>query len=312
MDCYHFGRYGLRSAPQGTGVRCHIISLLAFGVFLLVAAQVSYGADAEINPVWQKAYDSMEADLHEALDAYGQKDVAKAKRLILKTQFDDYKNSLLETAVRRNVSQSKDYDNNNAFLEMIAMINDGATQEELKDRIDLLLKSVKMDLPGLPLVEGAVSERAAEKMADEKLAGKDWKTVGNELVIMIDESILLYGRNEAEAAVQHLQNAYFDVYEKSEMEGVLGARDEAVGETLANHFSALVKMMSANVSLAELNAAWKSMKPDFEKANSILGRSAISHNTQAYLPYAVLGVIVLIALWIVKSRSRRKSGTARE
>lgn len=67
----------------------------------------------------------------------------------LNAQFDGYKNTLLETAVRRNISQGADYENNNSFSELIGMIRSGRNPEELELRISALIANLENGLPGL-------------------------------------------------------------------------------------------------------------------------------------------------------------------
>ena len=82
---------------------------------------------ANIEPAWLQAVDNIQSGLNTALDAHKKGDTKVASELVLQTQYDHYKNSLLETAVRRFVSQKKDFENNTGFTDVATMIREGKT-----------------------------------------------------------------------------------------------------------------------------------------------------------------------------------------
>ncbi len=142
----------------------------------------------EIEPVWRQALHGIESGLETALDTYKAGDAKKATELAIQTQYDHYKNSLLETAVRRFVSQKEDFHKNSLFSEVASMMRDGSPPAAVEMRISALMQSLHEDLPGLPVVDGAISKREAKKAAESSLPASDWPQVAATLVQEIDKA----------------------------------------------------------------------------------------------------------------------------
>jgi len=238
------------------------------------ADAMAEAGDTTIEPVWQQAFDNIQASLGKALDDYRKGDAKGAAELVVKTQFDDYKNSLMETSVRRNVTQGKDYVNNAAFAEIASMIRTGATPEEIEPQITALVKGLQADLPGLPLVDGAAApDNVAAKAEGPQ---KDWTEVNAELFAEMEKAIALYGKGEAQDAIELVQDTYFDVFEASGMEGKIGARDAAFKAKLEGHFNKIISQMKAGVPVEEIQATFTALQADFQKGAEMLGKGADS------------------------------------
>ncbi|HBG06198.1 MAG TPA: iron permease [Geobacter sp.] len=227
-----------------------------------------------IEPVWLRAFENIQSKLAKALDAYKQGDAKAAAELVIQTQFDDYKNSLLETSVRRNVSQGRDYENNSAFADIAGLIQSGAAPAKIEPLVAVLVQSLQADIAGLPLVDGAAS---ADKVAAKpESSGKDWSKVNAELFAEIDKAIALYEKGEAQDAVELVQDTYFDVFEASGMEGKLGARDAAFKVKLEGHFNMMISQMKAGAPVEKIQATFSALKGDFEKGAEMLGKGGDS------------------------------------
>lgn len=225
-----------------------------------------------IGPVWLQALENIRAGLGKALDAYRKGDSKRAAELVIQTQFDDYKNSLLETAVRRHVSQKKDFENNSGFSEIAALIQRGNAPDQVEIQISGLIKVLRADLPGLPIVEGAVSKREAERSAVKEETEKNWSKVTADLFSEINKSIVLYKKGETKSAVTLMQDAYFDVFEASGMEAKIGARDANFKAALEGHFSIIISRMKKGVPPEEMEGPLTAMRADFDKAVAMLGK----------------------------------------
>ncbi len=234
------------------------------------------GGTENIEPVWLQAFENIRAGLGNALGAYKKGDSNKAAELVLQTQFDHYKNSLLETAVRRYVSQKNDYKNNSAFSEIIEMILSGTSPERVGAQVSRLIQGLREDLPGLPLIEGAVSARAARKSVPDNVPEKDWSKVTGDILGEMDKALALYKKGEAKNAVLLMQDAYFDLFEASAMEAKIGAKDPNFKAALEGHFSLIVGQMKKGVSVEEMESSLAAMRRDFEKAASMLGKGGDS------------------------------------
>ena len=230
------------------------------------------GGAEGMEPVWLQAFENIQAGLGKALDAYRQGDPKRAAELVIQAQFDDYKNSLFETAVRRHVSQKKDFENNSGFSEITSMIQNGNAPEKVEMRISALMKGLREDLPNLPVVEGAVSKGEIRKSAESDRPEKDWKKVTADLFHEIDKAVALYKKGEKKDAAILVQEAYFDVFEASGMEAKIGARDANFKATLEAHFSMIVGQMKSGVPIERMEGALAAMRTDFEKAAGMLGK----------------------------------------
>ena len=238
------------------------------------AAAQSATAAGNIEPVWLQAFENIRAKLGKALDAYRKGDAKGAAELVIQTQFDDYKNSLLETAVRRNVSQGKDYENNAGFAEIAGLIQSGAAPEKVEPQIGALVKGLQADLSGLPLVDGATSSGKAVDKADG--SQKDWAKVNAELFAEVEKAIALYGKGEAQDAVELVQDTYFDVFEASGMEGKIGARDAKFKAQLEGHFNKIISQMKGGAPAEQIQATFTALKGDFGKGAEMLGKGGDS------------------------------------
>ena len=232
-----------------------------------------------IEPVWQQSFDNVQVRLGKAMEVYRKGDAKGAADLVIQTHFDDYKNSLLETAVRRHISQKKSFENNAGFKEVAGMIQNGGAPDKVEERISVLVKGLQADLPGLPMVDGAVSEREAKKTADSGAPEKDWAKVNADLFAGIGKAIALYEKGEKKEAAILVQDAYFDVFEASGMESKIGARDANFKAKLEGHFSMIAGQMKSGAPVEKIQAAFAAMKGDFEKGAEMLGKGKESPMT---------------------------------
>ncbi len=272
------------------------------------------GNTGSIEPAWAQALDGIRSGLGNALDVYKQGDRKKAAELVVQTHFEEYKNSLLETAVRRGVSPKKDFENNSGFSDIESMINSGKPQTEVEARMTRLTEELQADLPGLPLVDGAVSKREAAKPAGGETSGKDWHKVTADLFREIDKALALYRQGALKDALVAMQDTYFDIFEASGMEAKLGSRDANFKATLEGHFSMLVGQMKNGAGAAELEASLGAMKSDFAKAADMLGKGHDSPMALFFYSlmiilregFEAILVITAIIAYLVKTGNRDK------
>ena len=116
-----------------------------------------------IGPAWLEAFESIKAGLSSALEAYKKGDAGKAATLVNHTLSDHYNNGLLEVAIRSNISQRKNFEYNSKFFDIEGMITSGKDEASVEAAMTGLVDELRKDLPGLPLVEGAVSKRVVPK-----------------------------------------------------------------------------------------------------------------------------------------------------
>ena len=268
-----------------------------------------------IEPVWLQALENIQAGLKSALDAHRQGDAKRGSELVLQTQYDHYKNSLFETAVRRFVSQKKDFENNSGFADIATMIQGGTAPDKIEARITTLLGSLKGDLPGLPLIEGAVSKREAGKLAESSSGpAKDWNAVTADLFGALDKAISLYETGDAKGAILAVQDSYFDRFEGSGMESKLGARDVNFKARLEGHFSLIVARMKSGATADDIRGGLAPMRADFDKAATMLGKGKESATALFFYSlmiilregFEAILIITAIIAYLVKTGNRDK------
>jgi high-affinity iron transporter len=269
---------------------------------------------ANIEPVWLQAVDNIRSGLNAALDAHKKGDAKSASELVLQTQYDHYKNSLLETAVRRFVSQKKDFENNSAFSDVAAMIQASNAPDKVEARISVLLTGLQADLPGLPIIEGAVSKREAGKLTESDAPAKDWSKVTADLLVEIDKAIALYEKGDAKGAILAVQDSYFDLFEGSGMESKLGARDVNFKARLEGHFSMIVAKMKSGAPADEIRSGLTPMRADFDKAAAMLGKGRESatalffYSLMIILREGIEAILIITAIiaYLAKTGNRDK------
>jgi high-affinity iron transporter len=229
-------------------------------------------AAAPVDAAWLPALKTIRTGVDQAQGAYMDDRVEEAKGLVQQAQFEGYKNSLLETAVRRHVSQAKDYENNAGFTALIRMMNDGEPDFVIEMAAKKLMDSIQADLPGLPLVDGVEPVRVAEKEIPEK----DWQAVSDRLFAAVDEALVIYTGGSAQKAGMMVQDAYFDIFEASGMEARIGALDANRKAELERHFSLLVAQMKKGLPEAELRGTVAVMQAAFAETVATLGQGADS------------------------------------
>lgn len=274
-----------------------------------VPAAEGEGNGATVETVWLNSFENIRTGLKGAQDFHKQGDAKRGSELVLQTQYDHYKNSLLETAVRRFVSQKKDFENNSAFTDIAAMIQGGKAPDKVAARVSSLLAGLQEDLPGLPVVEGAVSKRDAGKIAESGEPAKDWSKVTVQLFSEIDKAIALYEKGDKKEAGIVVQEAYFDVFEASGMESKIGARDANFKAKLEGHFSMIVGQMKNGASVEAIQKTFTDLKMDFEKGAEMLGKGKDSpmalffYSLMIILREGIEAILIITAIiaYLVKS-----------
>jgi high-affinity iron transporter len=288
-----------------------VVTVLAGGPALGEAGGA--GTAAPVDPAWTVALETIRTKLDQAQGAYVDDRVADAKLLVQQAQFDGYKNSLLETAVRRHVSQGKDYENNAAFSGLIKLINEGEPDFVVETAVKKLLGSLQADLAGLPLVDGV----EPVQVAAAKVPEKDWNEISAKLFAALDEAIVVYARGAAKEAGLMVQDSYFDIFEASGMEARLGALDANRKAELERHFSLLVAQLKKGVPEAEVRDTVAAMQADFAKAVATLGKGTDSPATLFVYSLLIIVregfeailIIAAILAYLIKTGHRDKLKT---
>lgn len=271
------------------------------------------GGAGAVELVWQQSFNNIEAKLSKALETYRNGDAKGAAELVIQTQYDDYKNSLFETAVRRHKSLKKDYENNSGFTGIATQIQAGAAPEKVALQVDALITGLSEDLMGLPLVDGASADKGAAT-AEPSSKDQDWTKVNANIFAEIEKAIELYQKGDVEGAVELVQNVYFDIFESSGMEGKIGARDANFKAKLEAHINMLISQMKAGVPVETVQGNFAALKADFKKAAEMLGGGADSpmalflYSLMIILREGIEAILIITAIiaYLVKSGNRDK------
>ncbi len=210
-------------------------------------------SQSDIAPYWQASFKVIDDDLAAMLAAYQKGDFDKAKKLAQAAQYDGYKNSEMEMAVRENRSAKQSGAINHQFYNLIKLSEKAGNINELSYEITNLLQDIEALLPNLPSEQDEKAALAAQKAATEHASGnKDWSQVAEIVNQQLQDAIKLYNTGAHEKAMLAVQNTYFDVFESSGFENKIGSRDSDFKATLEGYFTRMVSFMKAGKSSEKL------------------------------------------------------------
>lgn len=233
------------------------------------SAEAHHKPAAQPKPVearWLARVDTIGKLLQQASAAYEGGDKVAARGLIIKAQFDGYKNSQLETAIRQHVSQQRDAEFNAKFERILGLVRDGEPASMVRASSEVLVGEITDELPGLPLIESAKSPKG-EASAEPR---KDWRKVQADILRAMSAAIAAYREGQAAKAVALVQDTYFDLFEASGMESRIGARDATFKSQLEGQFSKLVGQMKSGAPAADLDGTAAAMSADLGRAAAML------------------------------------------
>ncbi len=221
-----------------------------------------------VEPHWAEVVDGIGATLAKAATAYEAGDADSAAALIIKAQFDGYRNTLLETAIRRYVSQKRDGEYNAEFTRIVSLVRDGQPTSMVRASGVALVEDMKSALPGVPLMGEAAK---AQQPAAETAPAQDWRAAADRLLAQVRKAAELYGAGKVDQGVSLVQDTYFDVFEGSGMEDRLGARDQNFMNGLEGYFGKLAASMKAGAAPAEIEQIIANLSVDLDRAVDMLG-----------------------------------------
>lgn len=230
------------------------------------AQEAAPAAAKIVQPYWVSTLARINKDLLAAADALDEGDATKAKALIQKAHYEGYKNSLLETAVRRHVSQQQDIAFNAEFARIAALVTEGRPPALIRGSARVLNDELTAVLPGLPLM-GAAKETAAEAPS------ADWPAVAGQIRAGLAQALASAAAGNGAKAVSQFQDLYFDVFEASGMEARVGARDVDAKTRIEARFSKLMSLARDNAPQAVLQAEADALNADVAQAAGLLGGS---------------------------------------
>ncbi|MGP1580765.1 MAG: FTR1 family iron permease [Wolinella sp.] len=209
-----------------------------------------------LEPQWLELFSRIEDKYAGALQAFKAGDLEESKRLIIAAQFEDYRNGMMETAIRRYVSQIRDGQIQGEMGRIVRAINakEIEGEAELEDTLMRLKNSIYLALSDLPKEAGALAQ-GVEIPKTEVSSKKDFSLVVIELEKRMDSAIQKYEAGERARAMSLVQDSYFDIFEESGMELKIGAVDNTLKTAIEATFSQIVALMKTEGNLEAIKGA---------------------------------------------------------
>ncbi len=273
---------------------------------------------SNIDPVWLDGYKLTEGLLHDFLDAYSRGSYDEADELLTKAQFTGYKNSLLETGIRRGISTKRDFYYNNTFSDLHKMIKDEAADNIVTETVNTFLTNLLADTQGLPMVDKALTDRQRKERKNAAQPAKDWKKITASLFTKIDAAVALYREGKVDQAKMAIQNSYFDIFEGSGMEKQVAIVDSSLKLEMEGYFTKLVAQMKAGKPATEIDATKEEMQQKFATVADDMSGNGESGFIETFLlslliivreGFEAILVITAIIAYMVKSGNKDKLKT---
>ena len=213
-------------------------------------ASVAQTPEPTLDIKWKTLYNNIEAKYAKALVAFKEGDKEETKFLITSAKFEDYRNGMIEIAVRKYISQWRDRQIQHEMARVIRSIDEEIhTKEELADELERLKSNIWHAMLDLP-PEAASLAVVTVKVEAVEAVKEDFTPVMANLKAKLSEAHKLYSTGDTKKAMQLVQNSYFDIFEASGMEVKIGAVDSNLKTSIEGSFSKIVALMK-NQSSAE-------------------------------------------------------------
>lgn len=244
-----------------------------------LVAETADLSQSTILPYWRDQVLAIERLLNLALADYRTANQAEdpqvklhqAAQLIQQAQFEGYKNSDLETAIRLNRSAAKAADYNSRFEAMQQLVTQPYSYQQLVAfgyDVSTIMQDLKDELPNLPATRASQQSQAQTDSVTDST--KDWQKVSAQINTAIAQAISTYQDGNVQAAMAAVQDAYFDQFEATGMENAVGAHDSAFKATLEGYFTRIVSLMKAGQPISAITTQADQLQQDLAKAVGLL------------------------------------------
>ena len=230
---------GLKQALQ------EVLPSLTEGHQLNADGQHSVYQNDQILPYWQESFKTIDDLVAQAIEAYQQGDFSKAKQAFQQAQYDGYKNSEMEMAIRTHRSSEQSAAINQQFYNLIRLSEQADQMTEIAYQSTNLLQDIEEQLPSLPTTREEQNRQSTQAAQTTEQAEQDWQNIAKQVNQNIQQAIMLYEKGEHKKAILAVQDTYFDVFENSGMENKIGSRDSNFKAELEGYFTRLVSLMKA-------------------------------------------------------------------
>ncbi|THA08649.1 FTR1 family protein [Rodentibacter pneumotropicus] len=303
---------GLKQALQ------EVLPALAEGHQLNADSQHSVYQNDQILPYWQQNFKTIDDLVAQAIEAYEQGNFAKAKQSFQQAQYDGYKNSEMEMAVRTHRSSEQSAAINQQFYNLIRLSEQADQMTEIAYQSTNLLQDIEELLPALPTTREEQNQPHNNVQSVENQS-QDWQKIADQVNQGIQQAISLYEKGEQKKAILSVQDTYFDIFENSGMENKIGSRDSNFKAEIEGYFTRMVSLMKANQG-DKLQPQAEGLAQNLSKAvNMLQGGEQSDWSLFLYSLLIILRegleallIVAAIVAYLVKNNHRDKLPTIRQ
>ncbi|MDR2081805.1 MAG: FTR1 family iron permease [Campylobacteraceae bacterium] len=277
-----------------------VLPKLKSGVAITAEASEASEDVKEINIKWQTLYGNMEEKFDKSIEAFAAGDKDRAKELIRSAQFEDYRNGMLEVAIRKHIAQSRDGQIQNEIRRIIISIDSLDDIAILRDDISKLKNNIYLALEQLP--ESAAELAVVDvDIPQDEVPSQNYFEVLDGIKAEGAKALETYKNGNVKEAMSIVQNAYFDIFEASGMEVRVGAIDSTLKTVIEGTFSEIVAIMKSSGSIDKVEEALQKLYGEVEQGAQKLSSSATPWSLFIYSLIIILreGVEALIVITAV-------------
>ena len=236
---------------------------------------------------WMSVYTEFKTELDNAKAAFDKKDAAALKAALNRAKFDIYRNERLEEAVRKYVSPQTDQSIQQIIGNLLredADTDKSKFDEAINALDNLALKAVN----DLPQESYSIAPQTALAQSDtSEDEGKDFTPIVQNIKDKMAKVLQLYESGKVDDAIDESGNIYFDEYEESGMENIVGAKNTQLKLDTEASFNKISALMRAGASKEQIVAAQNKL---FDQLTQSLELTKKSSNWDLFL-YAFIIIL---------------------
>ena len=236
---------------------------------------------------WMSVYTEFKTELDNAKAAFDKKDTAALKAALNRAKFDIYRNERLEEAVRKYVSSQTDQSIQQIIGNLLredADTDKSKFDEAINALDNLALKAVN----DLPQESYSIAPQTALAQSDtSEDEGKDFTPIVQNIKDKMTKVLQLYESGKVDDAIDESGNIYFDEYEESGMENIVGAKNTQLKLDTEASFNKISALMRAGASKEQIVAAQNKL---FDQLTQSLELTKKSSNWDLFL-YAFIIIL---------------------
>lgn len=205
-----------------------------------ISEDTSNLAQNSSNP-WTSVYESIKTELENAKSAYNEKNAQNIKDALNKAKFNYYRNQQLEIAIRKFDSAQMDQMIQQIIGNVISEninLDESKFEQSLKDIDDLILTAINK----LP----SESYELAPQTQTQTEVQKDFAPVVQNIRDKMALVLKLYDEGNLKQALSEAGDIYFDEYEASGMEALVGAKNTQLKLQTEASFGKIVALIQNN------------------------------------------------------------------